>query len=245
MTRPRGRWHRNRRSWCGEQELARLLGCTRRNAGETHVTYRPRTIVAAFDVDGTVTDRDCVVPFMRIVTGARRIAPRLAARPDRLVSALARRDRDQIKALAAQAAFRNRRDDDLGALGAQFARAVHDGWLRNDTVEALRGHQAVGDQVVLVSASFEGYVRPLGELLGVDDVLATRLEHANGVATGALDGLNCRGPEKVRRLHDWVDCKFGGRSNVRVVAYGDSAGDRELLADADEVHWMTSDGSAP
>ncbi|MDG2039702.1 MAG: HAD-IB family hydrolase [Ilumatobacter sp.] len=209
------------------------------------MTYRPRTIVAAFDVDGTVTDRDCVVPFMRIVTGARRIAPRLAARPDRLFSALARRDRDQIKALAAQAAFRNRRDDDLGALGAQFARAVHDGWLRNDTVEALRGHQAVGDQVVLVSASFEVYVRPLGELLGVDDVLATRLEHANGVATGALDGLNCRGPEKVRRLHDWVDCKFGGRSNVRVVAYGDSAGDRELLADADEVHWMTSDGSAP
>ena len=99
--------------------------------------------------------------------------------------------------------------------------------------------------MVLVSASFEVYLRPLGELLAVDEVLATRLELADGIATGALDGPNCRGPEKVRRLHDWADSEFGGRTNVRVVAYGDSAGDRELLADADEAHWMTSDGSAP
>jgi len=201
--------------------------------------------VAAFDVDGTITDRDCVVPFMRNVTGARRIVPRLVARPDRLVAAIARRDRDQVKELAAAAAFRDRPYDELEASGASFARTVHDGWLRSDTVEALCSHQAAGDRVVLVSASFEVYLRPLGELLGVDEVLATRLELADGVATGALDGPNCRGPEKVRRLHDWVDDEFGGRTNVRVVAYGDSAGDRELLADADEAHWMTSDGSAP
>jgi phosphatidylglycerophosphatase C len=202
------------------------------------------TTVAAFDVDGTVTDRDCVVPFMRSVTGARRIVPRLLARPDRLVAALARRDRDELKALAAAAAFRGRRDDDLAALGARFARTVHDGWLRSDTLEALRAHRSAGDRVVLVSASFEVYLLPLGELIGVDEVLATRLAVTDGVATGALDGPNCRGPEKVRRLHTWVDGEFGGRTNVRVVAYGDSAGDRELLADADEAHWMTSDGSA-
>jgi phosphatidylglycerophosphatase C len=204
---------------------------------------KPMTI-AAFDVDGTITDRDCVVPFMRKVTGARRIVPRLVARPDRLVSALARRDRDQVKALAAAAAFRGRRADDLADLGVGFARTVHDSWLRSDTVEVLRTHVAAGDRVVLVSASFEVYLRPLGELLGVDEVLATRLQFADGVATGALDGPNCRGPEKVRRLDGWIDAEFDARNNVRVVAYGDSAGDRELLADADEAHWVTSDGSA-
>ncbi|MDC3331871.1 hypothetical protein OAV42_00060 [Ilumatobacter sp.] len=35
------------------------------------------------------------------------------------------------------------------------------------------------------------------------------------------------------------------REGVRVVAYGDSAGGRELLADADEPYWMAPDGSAP
>ena len=94
-------------------------------------------------------------------------------------------------------------------------------------------HRAAGDRVVLVSASFEVYLRPLGELLGVDDVLGTRLQLADGVVTGALDGPNCRGPEKVRRLHDWIDREIRRPRPMRVVAYGDSDGDREILADAD------------
>ncbi len=200
----------------------------------------PESTVAAFDVDGTITTRDCVVPFMRRIAGTSRITTRLVARPDRLLPAVVRRDRDGLKALAANAAFRGRRYDELCAVGASFAQMVHDRWLRNDTVDLLQQHRRAGDRTVLVSASFEVYLRPLAELLGVDHVLATRLELRDGIATGDLDGANCRGPEKVARLHDWL----GDRRAVRVVAYGDSAGDRELLADADEAHWMTSDGRA-
>ena len=70
-------------------------------------------------------------------------------------------------------------------------------------------------------------------------MLATRLAvGADGRLTGELDGANCRGPEKVRRLHEWLDTAHGGRSAVEVVAYGDSPGDREMLADADEPHWV-------
>ena len=196
--------------------------------------------VAAFDVDGTVTDRDCVVPFMRRVTGTRRLAGRLAVRPDRLFPVLTRRDRDELKSLVAAAAFRGCSEDDLAAAGTTFARYVHDRWLRTDTVALLHEHRAAGDQVVLVSASFDVYLRPLGRLLGVDEVLSTRLAFRDGLATGALDGLNCRGPEKVRRLHEWLEVNHRGRANARIVAYGDSAGDREMLADADEAHWMST-----
>lgn len=196
--------------------------------------------VAAFDVDGTITTRDCVVPFMRRIAGARLIVPRLGFRPDRLLPVLVGRDRDKLKALAAAAAFRGRRYDDLCAAGTTFAEMVHERWLRSDTLETLQHHREQGDRTVLVSASFEVYLRPLASLLGVDDVLATRLGVSDGIATGALDGPNCRGPEKVTRLHEWL----GDRSAVRVVAYGDSAGDREMLADADEAHWVTRDGTA-
>lgn len=203
-----------------------------------------RTRIAAFDVDGTITTRDCVVPFMRNVTGARKIVPRLVARPDRLLRVLATRDRDQLKALAAAAAFRGRSHDELTTAGTSFARTVHERWLRSDTLTRLQGHIESGDTVVLVSASFEVYLRPLAELLGVESVLATRLEVLDGVATGALEGPNCRGPEKVQRLHAWLSEHHGGRSSTHVVAYGDSAGDRELLADADVANWMTPDGRA-
>jgi len=200
--------------------------------------------VAAFDVDGTVTDRDCVVPFMRRVAGTPRVASRLALRPDRLMAAAIRRDRDQLKALAAAAAFRGQFQVDLLDAGHRFGQYVFDNWLRPDTIRRLDAHRAAGDRVVLVSASFDLYLRPLGRLLGVDDVLATRLKVRNGRMTGALDGANCRGPEKVRRLHDWLAAEHGGRSHVRVVAYGDSAGDREMLADADEARWVTPGGAA-
>jgi phosphatidylglycerophosphatase C len=202
------------------------------------------TTVAAFDVDGTVTRRDCVVPFMRRVTGARRVVPRLAARPDRLLPLVARRDRDQLKALAAAAAFRGQTEATLLDQGAAFAEAVRADWLRTDTMQRLRAHLDAGDRVVFVSASFEVYLRPLAALLGIDEALGTRLEMRGGVATGALDGPNCRGPEKVRRLHEWLEREHLDRAVVHIVAYGDSAGDRELLAEADEAHWMTRNGSA-
>ena len=197
---------------------------------------RPR--VAAFDVDGTLTVRDCVVPFLRRVAGARRIAPRLGVRPARLVPTVVMRGRDRLKALAAAATFRGRRLDDVRRVGADFARHVHERWLRAESVDRLADHLERGDHVVLVSASFEVYLEPLAEMLGAHGVLATRLSSRDGVLTGALDGPNCRGPEKVVRLHEWLAQEMGGRSAVDLAAYGDSRGDREMLADADAAHWV-------
>ncbi|MEM1334342.1 MAG: HAD-IB family hydrolase [Actinomycetota bacterium] len=202
-----------------------------------------RPVVAAFDVDGTLTVRDCVVPFMRRMSSAAGIAARLAVRPHLVVPAAARRDRDRIKELAAAAAFTGLREREVRSAGVDFARHVHDRWLRSDVVQRLRQHQHDGATTVLVSASFEAYLEPLAELLGVDGVVATRLVSDGGILTGALDGANCRGPEKVRRLHAWLAqhrADVGGRPGLHVVAYGDSPGDRELLADADEAHWVSA-----
>ena len=72
----------------------------------------------------------------------------------------------------------------------------------------------------------------LGALLGAEATLCTDFEvGSDGRLTGRLLGANCRGPEKLRRLHDW----FGG-APATLWAYGDSAGDRELLAAAHHPH---------
>lgn len=198
-----------------------------------------RRRLAAFDVDGTLTTHDCVVPFLRLVAGTRSIGTDLLRQPGQCAAAVMRRDRDALKALAARSAFRGRPVPKVGRHAAAFARMVHDTRLRTDTVAMLRHHQETGDVVVLVSASFEVYLRPLGGLLGVDDVLAARLVVGDDRCfTGELHGPNCRGPEKVHRLHAWLDehhGDVGGRSGVHVTAYGDSTGDRELLLDADEA----------
>ena len=69
----------------------------------------------------------------------------------------------------------------------------------------------MGHHIVLVSASFGVYLRPLAEALGIDGVVATELTVEDGRCTGALDGGNCRGIEKVIRLHAYLDARDGGR----------------------------------
>ncbi|HRE03597.1 MAG TPA: HAD-IB family hydrolase, partial [Ilumatobacteraceae bacterium] len=105
------------------------------------------------------------------------------------------------------------------------------GLLRPDTSARLAWHQRQGHQVVLVSASLGAYLRPLAERLGLDGVLCTDgVVGADGRYTGDLRDGNCRGPEKQRRLAEWMFAN--GVADAPVWAYGDSTGDREMLAAA-------------
>jgi phosphatidylglycerophosphatase C len=202
--------------------------------------------VAAFDVDGTLTERDCVVPFMVAVNGAFGTALGLLTRSHRVVPALVRRDRDTVKAIASSVVFDGRKLSEVNEHGKRFAERVASAWLRPQTLALLRGHQARGHDVVLVSASFGAYLRPLGDRLGVDAVVGTELAlDGASCCTGELDGGNCRGDEKVRRLHAWLAARHGGRGRVELWAYGDSAGDHAMLRDADHAVWLGAERKRP
>jgi phosphatidylglycerophosphatase C len=119
------------------------------------------------------------------------------------------------------------------AAAAHFVDVLLQDRLRPDTLARLRWHRAEGHDVVIVSASPAVYLSRLGERLEVQAVLATELEVGeDGRLTGRMRGRNCRGPEKVARLDGWLADRPHPRPD-RLYAYGDSAGDRELLARAD------------
>lgn len=189
-----------------------------------------RVLVAAFDVDGTLTTRDSVVPFLRLTAGLPAVVRAFARRPLATLRAAARRDRDELKALAVRS-LAGRPWGELLTLGEAYAREIVRARLRPDTTSRLAWHRQQGHRVVLVSASLRPYLVPLGLHLGVDAVLCCELELDSGVVTGRLDGPNCRGPEKVRRLQQWLDSQ-GLAGRAEVWAYGDSRGDHELLAGA-------------
>jgi len=189
-------------------------------------------VVAAFDVDNTLTVRDCVVPFMQKVAGPIRFVTACLSRPIFLGGLVLRRDRDAIKAHFVEKIFSGRNFDNVNEIGIQFASDVVSSWMRSDVAERMRWHQEQGHVVVLVSASLEPYLEPFGDLCEVDAVLCTRLEESEGVFTGKLLGRNCRGDEKVRRLHEWMK-SAGVPLDALVYAYGDSRGDHALLEAAE------------
>jgi phosphatidylglycerophosphatase C len=193
-------------------------------------------VIAAFDVDGTLTTRDCVRPFLERVAGRRRLVTSMMRRPLATIAAAARRDRDRFKEIIVGGSLRGKLVTDVERSGEQFAQYVLVNWLRPDTLRRLRWHQQSGHRTVLVSASLAAYLRPLALRLGIDDVLCTDSTRSGDRYGDRLNGPNCRAEEKRRRLdlwleeHRWV--------HAEVWAYGDSDGDRELLARADHPVWV-------
>ena len=195
--------------------------------------------VAAFDVDNTLTVRDCVLPFMRTVAGFGRLTKVLFSNLGDTFHCVRRRDRDAVKSKFVEGIFAGKDAREIESLGVRFASKIADGWLRSDVAARMRWHQEQGHVVILVSASLGAYLHPLGDLLEVDAVLCTELEEVNGILTGKLDGKNCRGVEKASRVQKWSE---GAGMNAKdlVYAYGDSSGDVQLLELFSHGTWVNT-----
>jgi len=185
--------------------------------------------VAAFDFDGTLAAGDSLSGFLSRTVGRPVLASTLATQAPAMVWAYtARGGRDAAKAVLLTRLLRGRRLAELAAVGDLYGEDLVRR-LRPSMLARVAWHREHGHQLVIVSASLDVYLEPVGRSLGFDAVLATSLEvDGDGRLTGRLEGLNCRGGEKAARLRQWLD-----GAPAEIWAYGDSRGDRELLAMAD------------
>jgi phosphatidylglycerophosphatase C len=190
---------------------------------------RPLT---AFDFDGTLTTRDSFSLFLRWRTNARALAVGLLRLAPELTLYPVRRDRGRLKCASVRVFLRGVAREALELEAEAFAAEWATRLFRPDALAAWEAHRAAGDRLVVVTASPEEVVAPFARRLGADDLIGSRLRWTRDERVGdGLDGPNCRGPEKVRRLQD----RFGP-SPVVVDAYGDTSGDREMLAVAKRGH---------
>ncbi len=189
--------------------------------------------VAAFDFDGTLTNGGSVFGFLSELAGRPAVvAALLALAPKLAAAALAGGHRaDRTKEELFQRVLAGSPAERVEDVAAAYGRDHLDRHVRNDVRDRLDWHRRRGDQVVIVSASPDLYVRPAGDHLGADGVVATRLEVSDGVLTGRYEGANCRGEEKVRRLRLWIGNLGSGPD--RVWSYGNSRGDLDMLRTAD------------
>jgi phosphatidylglycerophosphatase C len=185
--------------------------------------------IAAFDLDGTLTWADAFTSFLRARAGRRifwsRVLPLAPLFPAFLAGAL---DRKALKERFARRLLGGGAVDKVEIQVEDFWTHIGAKLLRADAVAEVERRRAGGERIVIVTACPEIIAAPLARRLGAD-LIGTRLVVRDGRLTGDIEGANCRGAEKVRRL----EATYG--SGLRLAAaYGDSAGDRELLARAEE-----------
>ena len=189
--------------------------------------FRP---FVAFDFDGTLTWKDSFMAFLRWRAGARRYAAGMARLAPSAFAYLGHRDRERLKMRAVReflaGAPRAQLEADVQRFASQRARRL----LRPDAVEVWKRWQGQGARLVIVTASPDIIVAPFARGLGAERLIGTRLafdDHDR--VTGDFIGPNCRGPEKVVRLREAF-----GEDVVLEAAYGDTDGDREMLAIAEQ-----------
>jgi phosphatidylglycerophosphatase C len=194
---------------------------------------KPRTQrVVAFDLDGTLTTKDTLIQFLIWRAGyAKAFIKALLLLPYFLGFAVGLVSRGGLKQAALRRFIKRVPAETMEMESQRFAKQVMPGLLRPEGLAALRAHVKAGDQVFVVTASPE-FVSWAWTFKENVELVATRLEISAGRMTGRLDGMNCRGLEKIRRLSEHL-----GEPVVLDVAYGDSAGDTEMLAAAREAHF--------
>jgi phosphatidylglycerophosphatase C len=195
--------------------------------------------LALFDLDGTLTRRDTLFPYIhaflhrhpRRAPGALRVLPAL------LRFALRRADHGALKAAFIRATLGGCTRDELAAWTGRFVPRLLARGLRRDALACLEQHRARGDRLVLMSASVDLYVPAIGSALGFAEVLCTPLQWRGERLDGALAGTNLRGAAKARALQE-LRARHPG---LAVTAYGNAASDLAHLCLAD--HGVLVNGS--
>lgn len=197
------------------------------------VRHSPRKdqAIVAFDFDGTLTVRDSFTDFLRWRAGTGGWFLGLARMAPDLIAYAGHRDRGRLKAASVGEFLKGVPRVQLEEDAEAFAGQVWPGVLRYDALACWREWGARGAYRVIVTASPEITVAPFARRLEAEALLGTSLAFdGDGRVTGAFTGPNCRGEEKVRRLRT----AFGDDMKL-TAAYGDTTGDTEMLAIAEEA----------
>ncbi len=188
-------------------------------------------VVAAFDLDGTITDGGSVFHWLEEIGGRAHTyahATRLAG-PLTVGAIRSGKWADGAKERLFHALLSGRSETEVREASAKFGLHHLAEKGRPYVLERVKWHVAQGHDVVIVSASPQLYVDAIRDHLGISAGLGTRLGvDARGLLTGTYLGKNCRGTEKMRRLSEWIASQNYSMPPT-IYAYGNSRGDRRLL----------------
>ena len=185
--------------------------------------------IALFDFDGTITKKDSFIELIKYYKGTRSFYTGLILLSPFLLLYKAGINKNwRTKELVFTYFFKNEPLEIFKNRCKEFCLNVIPTLIKPSASEAIENHIKNGDRVVIISASFEDVLTNWCELMQID-LIGTRITVKKGLITGKIEGKNCYGDEKVKRLKEAIDI----RQFSEIYAYGDSIGDLPLLKLAD------------
>ncbi len=189
--------------------------------------------IALFDLDGTITRADTMLEFLYFAQGRTRTWLLLATLlPLWCRARLGWASGDAPKEALVRHVFTGQPIGLWEERAQRFTRQRLPQLLRPGALDRIAELRHEGLHVAIVTASCGLWVRPWCQQHGLD-CIATELDREGACFSGRLAMPNCKGDEKVRRiLAHWENTAV-----AYIHAYGDTPGDKPMLALAAHAHY--------
>lgn len=205
------------------------------------MTDAPRTTLAIYDMDKTVTRRATFTPFL--IHAALRLGPwRLVLMPvvglTLILYGLRLIDRGRLKELNYDLLVgRAVPPERLEPVIQSFAEAQIAGNILPGARARLAEDKAAGRRLVMATASYRLYAAAIAERLGFDDVIATETSlDTKGRILSRIDGRNCYGLAKLDMIEAWLQRAGLEREAVHIRFYSDHVSDAPVHRWSDEPY---------
>lgn len=190
-------------------------------------TRRP---AAFFDLDKTIIAKSSVMAFGRPFYQGGLINRRAVLKSTyaQFMYLVGGADHDQMERMRAYLSQLCKGWDveQVKAIVAETLHDLIDPLIYDEAAALIEEHHAAGRDVVIVSSSGSEVVEPIGELLGADHVIATRMVVEDGRFTGQID-YYAYGPAKAAAIVELARAE--GYDLENSFAYSDSSTDLPLL----------------
>jgi HAD superfamily hydrolase (TIGR01490 family) len=198
--------------------------------------------LAVFDLDGTITRRDTLLPFLIQALGRRPWrTPRLALALPGALRFLLWRDRGAFKGALIHAVLGGLKRTTLERWAERFVPRVLQRGLYAEALQAISMHRQQGDRLLLMSASADLYVPRIARALGFEQSVCTKVRwRSDARLDGHLATANCYGAEKLRCLQALLALEPAGR----IYAYGNSHSDLEHMQLAQQAYLVNGSARA-
>lgn len=182
-----------------------------------------------FDFDGTLTYKDTMFLYLKFYNSTKFYVQFVKHIPLFVLLKLKLADAEKVKKSFISSILKGESRAKIDKKAQSFFEKFERDIFRKNALEFIQNIDRTQTECYIVSASLDIWVKPFAEKLNIK-LLATQAEFADDIFTGNFIGKNCNGPEKVKRIIEAVK----GRKFDKIIAFGDTSGDREMLAWADE-----------
>ena len=186
-----------------------------------------------FDFDGTLTHRDSFIAFLKFIKPGSSFYLHLwLSVPELILYFSGYFSKKQIKERLLKNICGKISQKQFDALCAAFGENEIPKLIKPDALKCIEDYQNQDATMVLLTASPEDYLKSFCRKHNMK-LIGTKLQRSSLYFTAKIDGENCFGIEKVKRLEE----KFQIQKFETRIGYGDSFGDKPFLKLMTEVHY--------